>query len=204
MAPFVPHRVPEWFYAGDTVSWKSSFNDYDPAEGWTLGFAFAGPSTLQVDAITDPDNAHGWLTALTPSQSEGFIPGVYRFTGRVTSADTTVVKTVSGGQIEVRADPNLAAGNNQQSFLERQLAAVEAVLEGRIPADVESYSIAGRSITKSKFTELWKIRNSLAYAVNRERRNGALLRDHLIRFGPVKIQLPEYELLLQSASYGEF
>jgi hypothetical protein len=69
---------------------------------------------------------------------------------------------------------------------------------------VESYSIAGRSITKTRLTDLWKLRNALACAVNRERRGGQLTRDYLIRFGPAQITEPEYLLLLQSAAYGEF
>jgi len=49
------------------------------------------------------------------------------------------------------------AGNPDHA--RNMLNAIEAVLEGRITADVESYSIAGRSITKIPVSELLVLRS---------------------------------------------
>jgi len=50
------------------------------------------------------------------------------------------------------------------------LAAIEAVLEGRITADIEQYSIAGRSITKIPIAELLKLRSYYKAEAVREQR----------------------------------
>lgn len=52
---------------------------------------------------------------------------------------------------------------------ETMLANIEAVLEGRITSDVESYTIAGRQITKIPITELLTMRDKY-----RAERNGEL------------------------------
>lgn len=48
------------------------------------------------------------------------------------------------------------------------LAAIEAVLEGRITSDIEQYSIAGRQITKIPITELLVLRDRYKAEVARE------------------------------------
>lgn len=49
------------------------------------------------------------------------------------------------------------------------LAAIEAVLEGRIDSDVESYQIAGRQITKIPFSELREMRDYYKSEASREK-----------------------------------
>jgi hypothetical protein len=61
-------------------------------------------------------------------------------------AFTAIVDLDSGG-----ADPRTHA--------EKMLTKIEALLEGRADADVQSYSIAGRSLTKMTPDELVKWRN---------------------------------------------
>lgn len=51
---------------------------------------------------------------------------------------------------------------------ETMLSAIEAVLEGRITADVEAYSIAGRQITKIPMAELLTLRDKYKAEVNSE------------------------------------
>ena len=45
--------------------------------------------------------------------------------------------------------------------LETLISAIETVISGRISSDVESYQIAGRSITKIPITELIPLRKEL-------------------------------------------
>jgi len=54
------------------------------------------------------------------------------------------------------------------SHAKTMLDAIEAVLEGRIDSDVESYSIAGRQITKIPITELLTIREKYKAEVKKE------------------------------------
>lgn len=48
------------------------------------------------------------------------------------------------------------------------LAAIEAVLEGRIDSDVEQYQIAGRQITKIPISELKQLRKEYKAEVKKE------------------------------------
>lgn len=54
-----------------------------------------------------------------------------------------------------------------------QLAAINEVLAGRIPKDVESYAIEGRSLTRVPLTELYQIRTRLMHEVAAEARAAA-------------------------------
>lgn len=51
-----------------------------------------------------------------------------------------------------------------------QLAAINEVLAGRIPKDVESYAIEGRSLTRVPLKELYQIRTLLMHEVAAEAR----------------------------------
>lgn len=51
---------------------------------------------------------------------------------------------------------------------ETMLAKIEAVLEGRLDSDVESYTIAGRQITKIPVTELLALRDTYRAERNNE------------------------------------
>lgn len=51
---------------------------------------------------------------------------------------------------------------------ETMLAAIESVLEGRITADVEAYTIAGRQITKIPIADLLVLRDRYQAEVNSE------------------------------------
>lgn len=53
---------------------------------------------------------------------------------------------------------------------ETMLQAIEAVLEGRITADIEQYTIAGRSITKIPIEQLIKLHSHYAILVKLEKR----------------------------------
>lgn len=48
------------------------------------------------------------------------------------------------------------------------LAKIEAVLEGRVDADIENYQIAGRQITKIPIPELKQLRNDYRAEVRAE------------------------------------
>lgn len=62
------------------------------------------------------------------------------------------------GRVEVLPDPTQAPDRELTTHAERTLAAIEAVLENRASKDQQSYSIAGRSITRIPITELLELR----------------------------------------------
>ena len=74
---------------------------------------------------------------------------------------------ISSGTFTVKPDP--ATAGDVRSHAVKVLAALEALIEGRATADVSSYSIAGRSLTKLSVDELTKWRAYYRREVRRER-----------------------------------
>ena len=56
-----------------------------------------------------------------------------------------------------------------QTHAEIMLAKIEAVLEGRITADIENYQIAGRQITKIPIAELLVLRDRYRVEVKNQK-----------------------------------
>ena len=67
-------------------------------------------------------------------------------------------KVIDRGHFTVVPDLDVNA-SDPRSHSEIMLAKIESLLEGKADADVSSYSIAGRSLTKMTFQELVDARN---------------------------------------------
>jgi hypothetical protein len=72
----------------------------------------------------------------------------------------------------VTPDLGAAGAGDVQSFAERMLAAIEARLEGRLDADLESYGVAGRQVVKIPFEKLSAEREKYAQKVWQEQNPG--------------------------------
>lgn len=60
------------------------------------------------------------------------------------------------------------------SFAEQMLLKVESLLLGKVDKDAQSYTVAGRSITKMPITELVQLRDKLKAEVEQEKIKAAL------------------------------
>lgn len=96
------------------------------------------------------------------------LAGVWRYTIRATDSAANS-RIVEDGSIKVFADPN--AGNTQ-THAERMLVALEAMLEGKATSDQQSYSIAGRTLTRMTVDEIMKWRSHYKAEVAAERSAG--------------------------------
>lgn len=180
MAYTVPTVEPTEFSAGDSLSWDRALSDYTPADGWTLSYVLSGAheSPLVITA-TASDDGMGHEVRVTPATTAEYTSGRYNLVGFVTHSD--------GSRYEVyRAScyvhPDAATATPDLGHAERMLAAIEAVLEGRIPADVESYQIAGRAVNKIPLERLSIERSKYAEIVRRQR-GGSFFRDVKVQFG---------------------
>ncbi|NUO63465.1 MAG: hypothetical protein HOQ34_07840 [Gemmatimonadaceae bacterium] len=171
MAPSIPTTEPDTIVAGDTWQWDRAVADYAPADGWSLSYDVAGP---QAFSITGADvTTVGSSFRVTYKSSSALPEGTYQWFARVTSA-TQGRRTVDRGTFTILAD------TPAQLHAEKMLAAIEAVIENRIPADVESYTIGGRSIVKMSSEELRRWRGYYAAEVRRARSGGQV-------FSPVRV-----------------
>jgi len=136
--------LPESFAAGTTVRYRRRLSDYSAGPGWMLKLHLAGASVLAKTAAADGDD---FVVTLAAEDTAGaFAPGLYKWVERV-SKDGEVYEVASG---TVTVLPNLAEATegSEQEWVERAVAALKAHIEGRLPAGMESYQIAGRAVSK--------------------------------------------------------
>lgn len=169
LPPTIPSIEPSEFAAGESVQWTRSVGDYAAADGYVVTWYFRGAGVADVVG-----NASGsvWTATLTPTQTKDLAPGAYTWRAYAEKRDGATVNErhfIAEGRTVVLPDFAAATAGDSLSHAEKMLAAIDAVLEGRITADVEAYQIGGRSVTKIPFAELRKARNLYVSAVRRER-----------------------------------
>lgn len=141
--------------AGDSYTFPLSYSDYLATSGYVVTFVLRGPSTLSTTAQANGDD----YTVTLPSAKTANLPaGTYQYAVTATKAGER--KTVDNGFITVTAD--LVNTNSKILDLEKRVRIIDARLDNRITSDMESYSIAGRSVTRIPIDELLKLR-ALAY-----------------------------------------
>lgn len=147
---------------GDFLQWKRSdiAVDYPPSAHsaeYVARITGGGANEIKL-AATEPSGDDYYLFTVTSAVSADFVPGKYHWQLEVT-------QTSSGNRIVVdigdftaipdmddnQADPRIHA--------EIMIDKIQSILEGKADADVSSYSIAGRSITKMTFEELMAARD---------------------------------------------
>lgn len=153
--PLVPNdQVPDLFTAGETVKFTRSFDLFEPPD-WTYTIYFNGPlATFNKAATAAPS---GFAITLAPTDL-AVAAGIYRYIERVVNSSTGEVYTVGQGVVQIELDLATAPAGACLSFWEQQLNAIEAVLSGRITADIEHYQVAGRLIVKIPIKELIALR----------------------------------------------
>lgn len=105
-------------------------------------------------------------------ETKDWVPGVYRY--QVIAKLGYDRHIIGYGPLVISADfTQLPAGYDFRSHAEKMLSAINEVLQGRIPKDMQSYEIDGRQLTRIPILELESLRRKYQAQVNRERRKAA-------------------------------
>lgn len=171
MAFTPPTTEPARLAAGDTWLWTKSLPTFPATEGWTLSYSLVGPKALSFDATAD---GAGYSVSV-PVATTKIPAGTYRWASYVTLAG--VRHQVESGILIV--EPNLAgvtAGAVSESFAVRTLRLIEAAIEGRIPAGLEEYQVAGKMVKHMSMRDLLAARTRLRHEVAAEANGGTLAR----------------------------
>lgn len=175
MAPTTPTGVPAEVTAGDSARWRIPDDaDYPESEGWALKYDVVGKSVLheiEAEFQTSGDDINYWLVSILATATADIAAGRYRIIGRFIGSGDYAGReeTVSNDVVNVLPDPRAAVAADFQTHNERTLAIIEAAIEGRLTADIESYQVSGRAVSKIPMAELVKLRASYAAAVRQER-----------------------------------
>lgn len=142
--------------AGDTwLFYQNPVGDYKPSAGYVLTYYLANASGVISIICTTHATEDKWQAAATAAATALYTAGLYSYTAVATKAAESV--TIDSGEVKILT--GLTAAVDNRTHVKKMLDAIEALLEGRAVADVESYSIAGRQLTKMKFTELVTLRD---------------------------------------------
>lgn len=157
-----PEGEPKQVVVGDFIQWKrSDLTDYPTSEGYTAEYVAritgGGSNEIKLPQSASSTDDY-YLFTVDSDTSASFITGLYHWQLEITqtSSDNRIVVDTGDFQAVPDMDNNQA---DPRIHAEIMVAKIETILEGKADADVSSYSIAGRSLTKMSFNELVEARD---------------------------------------------
>ena len=161
---------PTEIVVGDFIQWKRSdlVDDYPLSEysvEYVARITGGGSNEIKVAAT---ETGGTYLITVDSATSADFDAGYYHWQLEVTKTSTGDRIVVDRGAFTavVDLDDNQA---DPRLFEEKMLAKIETILLGKADADVSSYSIAGRSLTKYSYQELQDLHDQYEAKVNRHK-----------------------------------
>ena len=168
-----PELRTEQLIAGDTWHWLKTLADYPPADGWALSYSFRGPSVLPAAAAVVTPGTSSYDVMVDAAKTKLLKPGTYRWAAYVELNGERY--TADSGVVTVEMDLSQASAGDALSHAEQALPVIEAVLSGRITADMQQYQIAGRLVTKIPVMELYELRSKYRREIWKSRNPGRVM-----------------------------
>jgi hypothetical protein len=177
--PVIPTSWPKFITAGNTFKVDRSFQQFGGSPDWALSLLFAGQETADISGtpqITPDGNVYH--VVLMPSDTQPLNPGggaslAYTVVERLTASSDGEVIDVSVHKIMVSPNIALAEAGDYLTDEEKVLAQLQTMLTTRLAGGaVESYSIAGRSISKLSIPQLQEMIGQYKWKVYRQRNPG--------------------------------
>jgi len=164
-----PEGEPESIVVGDFIQWKRSdfVQDY-PTNLYTATYVarITGGGSNEITLVMTGQTTH-YLATVSSNDSADFSPGDYHYQLEITRNSDGERIVIDRGHF--LAIPDLDVNQaDPRTHAQIMLAKIETILTGKADADVSSYSIAGRSLTKMSFQELLDARNFYKAEVVRE------------------------------------
>lgn len=155
-----PTEEPEQFVIGDFIQWKRTdlSTDY-PNSTHTMAYVAriraGGNNEI---TISGSNSGNDYIFSANSSTTANYVEGHYHWQLEVTetSSGNRIVVTTGEWEVVPDLDVNNADPRNHSEIM---LDKIETVLQGRADADVLSYSINGRSLSKMSPDELVQWRN---------------------------------------------
>lgn len=162
---------PAEFVAGDRITWKKADLgiDYNPASySLTYSARLENNSDTEI-SITAGESGSEYVVEIPAATSKNYRIGTYHWQAYITRQSDNERVTVDSGTFKVlpdRANSNLDPRNHIKKVLDN----IEAVIEGRATKDQESYSIQGRSLSRTPIADLIMLRSQYKAELVREQR----------------------------------
>lgn len=152
------------------MKWTKRVGDYASTDGWSLVYSIRGATTFP-DVTADPQSDGSYSVTIAADTTKPLEPGRYVWSSHAYKAGPPVERyPIDRGVMFVSL--NLVDADTVVTHAAKMLPIIEAVIEGRVPADVEQYTIGGRQLTKIPIQDLIGIRNLYRAELVRQRRAG--------------------------------
>ena len=155
----IPEKEPITIYKGETVVWnRKDLTDYPVgsyAMSWVARLESNGGTSFSA-TVTEVDDYYKFT--LDNSATGGYTTGDYFWVLKVTQSSDSEELIIDSGKITVK-DNYFGSTGDTRSHAKIMLDKIESILEGRADADVSSYSIQGRSLSKISINELLQWRD---------------------------------------------
>ena len=155
----IPEKEPVTIYKGETIVWnRKDLTDYPVgsyAMSWTARLESNGGTAFSA-TVTEVDDYYKFT--LDNSDTGGYTTGDYFWVLKVTQSSDSEELIIDSGKITVK-DNYFGTTGDTRSHAKIMLDKIESILEGRADADVSSYSIQGRSLSKISINELLQWRD---------------------------------------------
>ena len=156
--------IPTEITAGDSLAWTETESEYPAGDGWVVHYVLVNASSrITFNSVADGDK-HSFVIDMATTGA--WKAGDYTYQRYVTDGSERI--TLTNGTVEIK--PDFTTASDHRSHAKKVLDAIEAVIENRATLDQESYSIAGRSLTRMNVEELLKFRGYYAAKVRKEKK----------------------------------
>lgn len=173
-----PTSEPEIIYVGDFIQWRRQdiYQDYPPSS-YSIEYVarISQGGSTEIKLAGTNYNSESWLFTVSSVTSAEFVAGYYHWqleAVRTSDSERIVIDTGTFTAI-VDLDVN---NTDPRTHAEIMVDKIEGLLEGRADSDVNDYSIAGRSLTKMKVSELLQWRDYYRTEVAKEKRKELIRR----------------------------
>ena len=161
----IPTVEPAEIIAGDTLEWTKSIQDYTPADGWVLSYILLSSGKTPI-SITASGSGTTHSVSVDAATTAAYVAATYHWTSMVTRAATSERKTISSNVVSVIVNPSTqTSAYDPRTHEEKCLAAIEAVIEGRMADPIVEYQIGNRMAKKIPHKELVELRSYYAAQV---------------------------------------
>lgn len=170
-----PTAEPAELIAGDRWAWKRTDlgGDYAPAS-YALTYSARLEATGATEiTITASESGNDYIVEVAAATTAAYTVGVYHWQAYITRTSDSERVTVDKGTFEVIADRDNAT-TDPRTHIKITLDAIEAVIESRATKDQESYSINGRSLSRTPLKDLLMFRDKYKTEYAQEQRKEAI------------------------------
>jgi hypothetical protein len=170
-----PETEPTELYVGDRWMWKRTdlASDY-PTASYSLAYVLRplAASGSHID-ITATEVGDEYIVEVASATTTIYTATNYRWYAFITRTSDSQRLEIGSGTVTVYAN-RISSSADPRTHAEQMVDKIELVLNNRADADVLSYSIAGRSLSKMSPDELVKWRDYYLAERAKERRSEAI------------------------------